>query len=530
MVSGGATRSISVGKFGAGGRPAGFLLYSAAVTAVAAIVACSDGAAGGGVPSSVVGSASPVPSVEGTPVVDAASFLGGVFQGRSTSELPAVVSAPDGGGLSDLESVDDLNQSVGESARLEFVEQAAGCIDAWRSSVLSLGVEADYSTIEGAMTTFRNDFPDCDGEVWRMSLREEASPACSGVMYAEGLGPLNGPGQTGWHSEGRALWVNFENSPLGTGGGCWFYSDVSGWLVRSGDGGVERRLLTIYEMGEASPGMMAFRDNAILNCDHRLRAHILGLDGPLGSDQLLEVVHGFVNLPGNVECAGVGWMPVAVHDSSFCHGVPGGVRVTGVYEDGAVVVHWSEESVLGTGGQCWVYDSVEGAWFRSLDRGELPQDGSEVAPATPGGIVGQAEGRAFEVSPPVAGNIAILDDDAPLLADPGRSEVCDLILKSVLLLNPAPRTPPDFASLINAIQHGVEGGVCVSERWSPGVRGRMLRDTAAGVVLPDALRNGTGYDLETGSIRVVFFDGERPFDGAGEWIWLSGGVGWQSLP
>ena len=528
-MSGGVTRPISVGNSGAAGRSSRFLLSLAAFTAVAAIVACSDDTSDRGVPASVAELASPVPSVEETPVADASSFLGGVFQGRPTSELPTVVVVPDGEGLSELASIGDLNQGVEELARWEFMEQVAGCVDAWRSSVLSLGVAADYSAIEGVMTTFRNDFPDCDGETWRMSIREEASPACSGVMYAEGLGPLDGPGRTGWHSQGRALWVNFENSPLGTGGGCWFYSDVSDWLVRSGDGGEERRLLTIYDMAEASPGMTAFRGNAILNCDHRLRAHILGLDGPLGSEQLLEVVHGFVNRPGNVECAGVGWMPVAVHDSSSCHGVPGGVRATGVYEDGAVVVHWSEESVLGTGGQCWVYDSVEGAWFRSLDRGELPQDGSEVAPVTPGGIVSQADGRAFEVSPPVAGSIAVLDDDAPLLADPGRSEVCDLILKSVLLLNPAPRTPPDFASLINAIQHGVDGGVCVPERWSPGVRGRMSRDTAAGVVLPDALRDGTGYDPETGSIRMVFFDGERPFDGANEWIWLSGGVGWQSL-
>ena len=433
------------------------------------------------------------------------------------------------GVLSELESIDDLTRDVEQSAEREFREKVAGCSEAWRSSVLSLGVDVGYTSIEGAVDGFRNDFPDCDAETWRMSLREGPSPACIGVMFAEGLGPLQGPERTGWHSEGRALWVNFENSPLGSGGGCWLYSDVSGWVVRSGDGGDERRLLTIYEMESLSPGMTAFRGNAILNCDHRLRGYMLGLDGPMASEQLVNLVHGFVNLPGNVECAGVGWWPVAIDDSGSCHGVPGGDRPTGLYEDGAVVVHWSEESMLGTGGQCWGYDSVEGAWFRSLDRGGLPPDGETVEPSVPGGIVGVADGRAFEVVPPLAGSIAVLSDAAPLLSDPGRSEVCDLILKSVLLLNPAPRTPPDFSFLINAIQHGVDGGVCVSERWSPGVRGRMPRDTAAGVVLPESLRDGTGYDPDTGSVRVVFFDGERPFDGASEWVWLSGGAGWQSL-
>ena len=461
--------------------------------------------------------------------VDASSFLGGVFQ-RESGDTLEPVSGVLPGGLSDLTPLDSLAVGVEAGAQRERRERVGLCNDAWRTTMLRLGNSADYAAMEVALVTFRNDFSDCEERVWSLVLRAEISSACADVMFGQGFGPLPAPERTGWHSDGRALWVHFDQSPLGTGGGCWLYAESVGWHDRSGDGGETPRLLTMFEMDASAPGYGVFRDNAMLNCDHRLRGDLARLEGVLDAQQLAAAVSAFRGASGNIECAGVGWVPVVLETSESCLGVIAGDRSTGVYDDGVVVVHWADDAVLGAGGECWTYDPVEGAWFRSLDRGPVaPGEGAKLVPLQPGGMVDDVEGQAYEVDVPVAGGITVLGDDAPLISDPGRSEVCDLILKSVLMLNPAPRTPPDYAFLINAVQHGVDGGVCVPERWAPGVRGRMPRDTAAGVVLPDSLREGTGYDEETGSLRVVFFDDEPPFDGAREWIWLSGGTGWQSL-
>ena len=484
------------------------------------------GAAVGGVAVAAPGDAVATPGE--TPAADVASFLGGVFP--DPGETPASSDSDVLSGLADLAPLAPLSPEMEAGARKERAESSALCTEAWRSVLLGLGNQADYGAMTAAASSFREDYSDCVEGFWDFSMIPEASEACTDVVFGQGLGPLPVPSPTGWHAEGRALWVNFDQSPLGTGGGCWLYVDSAGWLERSGDGGEKGRLLTIFEMDSAAPGYETFRVNGMLNCDHRLRGHLTGIVEELDPAQLVQVVDGFRSLPGNIECAGVGWFPVAVADSELCRGVPAGDRPSGVYSDGAIVVHWGPEAKLGSGGQCWTYDGVEGAWFRSLDRGAVaPGSAGDLSRETPGGFVGEADGRAYEVDSPVAGSIAVLGDVAPLLADAGRSEVCDLVLKSVLLLNPMPRTPPDFAFLINAIQHGVDGGVCVAERWSPGVRGRMPREAAAGVLLPAALREGTGYDEETGSLRVVFFDDERPFDGAREWIWLSGGTGWRSL-
>ena len=461
------------------------------------------------------------------PTADVASFLGRVFESTPVDD-PVSGGVPDA--LSELTSLDSLALGVESGARRDRRERALLCNDAWRNTLLRLGVSADYAAMESAFSTFRSDFVDCEERVWSLILSPEVSLACEDVMFAQGLGPVPGPERTGWHYEGLGLWLNFDQSPLGTGGGCWLYTEFAGWMERSGDGGELPRLLTLFEMDASSPGNGAFRDQAMLNCDHRLRGSLTALDGIFDARQLAEVIRSFTGASGNIECAGVGWVPVVVETSGSCLGVIAGDRPSGVYADGVIVVHWAKDAVLGTGGDCWTYDPVEGAWFRSLDRGRVdPGDGAHIAPLQPGGMVNDVGGIAFEVDSPVAGGIVVVGDDASLISDPGRSEVCDLILKSVLMLNPSPRTPPDYALLINVIQHGVDGGVCVPERWSPGVRGRMFRETAAGVVLPHSLREGTGYDEETGSLRVVFFDDELPFDGAREWIWLSGGTGWQSL-
>ena len=461
--------------------------------------------------------------------VDPSAFLGGVFGrelGGTLEPEPSVVP----GGLSELTPLESFSAGVEVGAQRERRERVSLCNDAWRNTMLRLGNTADYAAISAELLTFRSDFVDCEERVWSLVLRPEVSPACEDVMFGQGFGPLSAAERTGWHFDGRALWVNFEQSPLGTGGGCWLYVDSVGWLGRSGDGWETPRLLTIFEMDASAPGYGVFRDNAMLNCDHRLRGDLGILEGVFDAQQLAAMVRAFRGAAGNIECAGVGWVPVLVETSDSCLGVIAGDRPSGVYDDGVIVLHWADDAVLGSGGECWTYDPVEGAWFRSLDRGQVePGASAQMAPLQPGGMVNDIGGKAFEVDAPLAGGITVLGDDAPLISDPGRSEVCDLILKSVLMLNPGPRTPPDYAFLINAVQHGVDGGVCVPERWAPGVRGRMLRDTAAGVALPDSLRAGTGYDEETGSLRVVFFDDERPFDGAREWIWLSGGTGWQSL-
>ena len=489
----------------------------------------------------------PTVAVPTAPESDA-GFLGGLFQSTDAAptaspaplaqpvpvSLPtAVVVSPaaagsDGGGASA-----GLVQVAVGGISAERQRLLSDCNSRWRGSLLEDGPGGDYGHVSGSLAVFRERHPDCMAEVWQIELSEHAVAACRGVAYGVDVGPLESGRRTGWVAGAdELLWVNFSQSPAGTGGGCWLYDRATGrWLNRSGDGVELNTLLTVFEVPSHVPGGSGFRQQALETCDHRLRAHLNAAQGPLDANALLGMLDEFTLLPGNFDCAGAGWVPAAVETSERCVGIVGAERPTGVYEDGGVTLHWSSDAVLGVGGDCWTYGPLEGAWFRSLYHGEAHPDGTgaqhaHVTPSAPGSQVGIEDGVAFETDGPVPGVLPELGDDAYFLGEPSRSLVCDHLMQSVILLNPKPRTPPDYAFLVHVLQSGVDGGVCLPERWNPSVTTGDYRDRVEGVLLPEGIRDGTGYDQDTGAVRVVFHDEYRPFDGSLEWIWVPGAPGW----
>ena len=367
----------------------------------------------------------------------------------------------------------------------------------------SLGANMEYE----AIADLRNDMAAadarCSHDAWPFLIIDRLADSCQGLAYDRFGDALDlGYGATGTTPSG--LLVNFRltdgDEPVE---GCWLYSPGQGYWMNRGDyGDIPVTLYTVAELG------VALRDDAdhadrMHFCDAGLRAFLSASTGAFDFYGLASLLREFV--AEQPWCGAVGWRPVVKPEGPDCVDLGVDGMAAGRTEAGLIIVHWADDAVLGTPGICWVRNP-DGYWRSVAFVDDRPA--SAAATLLP------------QVTPkPVP-------DFSGYPSGPNRAVVCDALLEAALLLSPGDRPFPDYLSLIRALQGSVEDGACAVAAWDPRVVSGEFRSEADGVELPKGLWPGTGYDPESGGMRIVFADFARPYRGHLEWIWLPEGEGW----